>query len=228
MIQHVWERALESGCEEAWVATDDARIFEAVRGFGGQALMTSDQHVSGTDRLAEVADQLQLADDAILVNLQGDEPCVPGALLDRLAGALADNPSCGLATLATPIHEARDVFDPNIVKVVLNAHGHALYFSRAPIPWQRGVFRPDAAVDALPRETPFLRHLGLYAYRVSTLRAVAGAPVGSLEAAESLEQLRALQMGIAIHVGLVEKAPGHGVDTPDDLARVERLLIERI
>ncbi len=227
MIQHVWERALESSCLEAWVATDDVRIADAVTAFGGRVVMTSPEHVSGTDRLAEVADKLGLSDDEIVVNLQGDEPFVPGALLDQLAQALTRNAACGLATLATPIYEARDVFDPNIVKTVLDAHGQALYFSRAPIPWKRGLFSQGQQAAELPRETPYLRHLGLYAYRAEVLRKLACAAPDPLEQAESLEQLRALGMGVRIHVSVVAEAPGHGVDTAEDLLRVERAFSSR-
>jgi 3-deoxy-manno-octulosonate cytidylyltransferase (CMP-KDO synthetase) len=171
-----------------------------------------------------VVTKLGLGDREIIVNLQGDEPFIPGALLVQLARALSTHSECGMATLATPIREVRDVFDPNVVKTVLDETGRALYFSRAPIPFQRGVFGGGAQPASLPLETLFLRHLGLYAYRVSVLKQIAAAPVAMLERAESLEQLRALAMGIRIHVSTVSEAPGHGVDTPEDLARVEREL----
>lgn len=224
MIVHVLERALESGASEVVVATDDERIVEAVARVGGKAMLTSDQHVSGTDRLAEVAERSGWSDDQIVVNLQGDEPCVPGYLAQQLAEALAGHSEAGMATLATPIHEVREVFDPNVVKTVLDDAGLALHFSRAPLPWVRGLFEPGKQPEQLPTDVRFLRHLGLYAYRVSTLRRVAHAPVSALERAESLEQLRALSMGIRIHVTVIAQAPGHGVDTPEDLARVEALL----
>jgi 3-deoxy-manno-octulosonate cytidylyltransferase (CMP-KDO synthetase) len=225
LIEHVWRRALESACCEAWVATDDRRIAEAVEGFGGQVVMTSPHHLSGTDRLAEVAASLGLGDSEIVVNLQGDEPFIPGAQLGQLAAALAAHPACGLATFATPIHDAAELFDPNVVKVVTADDGRALYFSRAPIPFQRGAFSLSSAPPAgLPPGTPFQRHLGLYAYRVATLRAVTSAPPSKLELAESLEQLRALAIGISIHVSFLEHAPGPGIDTPEDLLRAEQLL----
>jgi 3-deoxy-manno-octulosonate cytidylyltransferase (CMP-KDO synthetase) len=228
MIAHVWEHAQEAGASEVWVATDDSRIAEAVENLGGRVLMTSAAHVSGTDRLAEVASLLRLEDHEILVNLQGDEPLIPGALLAQLAASLSANLDCGLATMATPIREARDVFDPNVVKTVLDDLGRALYFSRAPIPWHRAEFAAGTSRELLPEGTTFLRHLGLYAYRVGTLRQIASAPVAMLERTESLEQLRALAMGTRIHVTVLDEVPGHGVDTVEDLVRVEgELMRER-
>lgn len=220
MIWHVWQRALESGCGEALVATDDMRIMEAVAAFGGRALMTSTEHASGTDRLAEVARAEGWARDDIVVNLQGDEPYMPGALVRQVASALATRRDAGMATLATPIVDVRDVFDPNVVKTVLDASGLALYFSRAPIPWHRESFpRPTAP---LTDEVPFLRHLGLYAYRVRTLEALASAPPSALERAESLEQLRALGLGIRIQVTITTDHVGHGVDTEADLEKLNQ------
>jgi len=224
MITHVLDRARESGATEIIVATDDTRIATAVAEAGGQAMLTSDAHVSGTDRLAEVAERSGWGDDEIVVNVQGDEPCVPGSLARELARALSEHPEAGMATLATPIQSASELFDPNVVKTVLDDAGLALHFSRAPLPWVRGVFECGKVAAQLPPGIPFLRHLGLYAYRVSTLLRVARAPVGTLERAESLEQLRALALGIRIHVSVVPEAPGHGVDTAEDLARVEALL----
>jgi 3-deoxy-manno-octulosonate cytidylyltransferase (CMP-KDO synthetase) len=222
LIQHVWERAQESGCTEAIVATDDARIVQTVESFGARAVLTSPSHTSGTERLAEVALKLGYADDDIVVNLQGDEPFLPGVLVRKLAAALDEYPHCGIATLATPIREARDVFNPNVVKVVTARDGRALYFSRAPIPWQRGAYEFGTVPQTLPAEARPLRHIGLYAYRVRTLREIAGAPPAELEQAEALEQLRAMYMGIAIHVSLVAEAPAHGVDTAEDLQAAER------
>lgn len=222
MIAHVLDRARESGAGEVLVATDDERIRDAVEAAGGTAVMTSPDHSSGTDRLAEVAEIRQWAEDAVVVNLQGDEPAMPGAMVAAVAGALRGNPDAGIATLATPIRELGDLLDPNVVKVVLTDRDRALYFSRAPIPWVRGGFG-----DELPDGVPFLRHLGLYAYRVGVLRRLADEPSRPVEQAESLEQLRALALGLAIHVTVVHEAPGHGVDTEADLARVERELAGR-
>lgn len=224
LVVHAWRRATESGALEVLVATDDPRIADAVHAAGGVAVMTSESCASGTDRLAEVAARRGWDDDEIVVNLQGDEPLVPPALIDRLAGALAATPRAGIATLATPIHDVESVFAPQVVKVVLDRGGLALYFSRAPIPFARDAFARDRS--AMPEGVSYLRHLGMYAYRASTLRELAAAPQGAHERAESLEQLRALELGIAIHVTVVDEAPPHGVDTEEDLERV-RAILER-
>ena len=228
MVVRVWENGVTSGAEEVVVATDDDRIRRAVEEAGGCVLMTSPDHASGTDRLAEVATVLEWEDDAIVVNLQGDEPLVPGNHLAALARALSIHPHAGIATMATPIASAAEVFNPNVVKTVIDRDGFALYFSRAPIPFVRGAFSEEHAADAqLPKGVPFLRHLGLYAYRAATLRRLASEPRGSHERAESLEQLRALALGIRIHVTVVTDAPPHGVDTEEDLIRVRRVLVSR-
>jgi 3-deoxy-manno-octulosonate cytidylyltransferase (CMP-KDO synthetase) len=223
----VWclERGLAAGADEVVVAVDDPRIAEAVQSAGGEAEMTSPDHPSGTDRLAEVAEKRGWADDAIVVNLQGDEPLVPPELLARLAGALDAHPRAGIATMAVRLHEPAEVFAESAVKVVLDDHGFALYFSRAPIPWVRGAFA--GSDPTVPEDVPFLRHLGLYAYRVSTLRRLSAAPQAALERAESLEQLRALALGVPIHVTVLDEAPPPGVDTPEDLERVRRVLPTR-
>jgi 3-deoxy-manno-octulosonate cytidylyltransferase (CMP-KDO synthetase) len=224
MIQWVWENAVRAGAEIV-VATDDARIAHAVEAFGGSVMLTSDRHGSGTERLAEVAERLAWPADAIVVNLQGDEPFVGPELLARVAAGLEAYAEAGIATLATPIEAPSDVFDPNLVKVVRDARGFARYFSRAPIPWVRGAFAASGAPpDALPRDVPFLRHLGLYAYRAGTLLRLAKAEPCAVEQAEALEQLRALHLGIGIHVAVIEGAPGHGVDTEEDLQRVAAML----
>jgi 3-deoxy-manno-octulosonate cytidylyltransferase (CMP-KDO synthetase) len=224
MVLHVLDRAREAGADEVVVACDDARIRDAVLADGGRAEMTSPEHASGTDRLAEVAARAGWPDDAIVVNLQGDEPRMPAAAIRACAAALAADPGAGIATLATPIDRPADLFDPNVVKVVLDDAGRALTFSRAPIPWARGVFEPGRVPDALPAEGRWLRHLGLYAYRVRDLRRVSAAAPALAERLESLEQLRALALGIAICVEILDQPPGHGVDTEADLARVEAQL----
>jgi 3-deoxy-manno-octulosonate cytidylyltransferase (CMP-KDO synthetase) len=214
------------------VATDDARIEAVARAFGAEVVMTSSTHPNGTCRLAEVCARLGLDSDMPVVNLQGDEPQVPGALIDRVAAALVARPEADLATLAAPIHSVSELFNPNVVKVVLRGDGHALYFSRAPIPWSRDAFARlergpiDSAetLVALPSDTLYLRHVGLYAYRASVLGRLAEAPPAPAEEAESLEQLRALHMGMQIHVALCEHVPGHGVDTEQDLERLEAAL----
>ncbi|GAA4650104.1 3-deoxy-manno-octulosonate cytidylyltransferase [Kistimonas scapharcae] len=229
MLQHVYERALASGADADGgivIATDDARILDAAKAFGAPAVLTSPDHASGTDRLAEVAATLGWSDDTVIVNLQGDEPLMPPALVAAVARNLAVNPAAGIATLSTPISYAADLFDPNVVKVVTNHKGMALYFSRAPIPWDRDRYpahgAPVASLvlgDLLPA-----RHLGLYAYRAGTLKQIANAPVAGLEALECLEQLRALWLGIGIHVQSIAEQPGHGVDTQADLERVRQQL----
>lgn len=226
MIQWVYENALAAGGRETIVATDDARIERAVTEFGGVAALTSTEHTCGTERLAELVQVRQWDPRSIIVNLQGDEPGVPPGLVQRVAQALADCETAGISTLATPIRTVEELFDPNVVKVVLNERSMATYFSRAAIPWVRDAFGPPMRSDAaLPSGFTFLRHLGLYAYRAETLQRLAAAASVPSERAESLEQLRALHLGIGIHVSVIDDAPGHGVDTRADLERVERQLV---
>jgi 3-deoxy-manno-octulosonate cytidylyltransferase (CMP-KDO synthetase) len=222
MVQHVWEQAKKSSAARVVVATDDARILEACQGFGAEVLMTRVDHNSGTDRLAEVATQLGLESDAIVVNVQGDEPLIPPAIIDQVAANLAANPQAGIATLAEPIGEVEALFNPNVVKVVADKRGLALTFSRAPIAWARDSFARSR--DALPQGVPYRRHIGIYAYRAGFLHDfVAWGPCW-LEDTECLEQLRALWNGVRIHVADALEAPPAGVDTPEDLERVRRLL----
>lgn len=222
MIQHVWEQARRSSASRVVVATDDARIVEACQAFGAEVLLTAASHNSGTDRLAEVAGQLGLPGDAIVVNVQGDEPLIPPAIIDQVAANLAANPQAGIATLAEPIVDAAQLFNPNVVKVVGDAAGLALTFSRAPLPWARDAFA--AGRDSLPAGVPFRRHIGIYAYRAGFLHDfVAWGPCW-LEDSECLEQLRALWHGVRIHVADALEAPPAGVDTPEDLQRVRLLL----
>lgn len=220
MVLRVLDVARASGASRVLVATDDDAIATVVRDDGGEALMTSPTHPTGTDRLAEVAARLGFADDVIVVNLQGDEPFVPSGLLAGLAGALARSGSAGIATLATPIRSRDELFESSVVKVVLDATGHALYFSRAPIPFVRGDYDAEVPRDAaVPSPPTPLRHLGLYAYRASTLARLTASAVAPIEAAESLEQLRAMHLGIRIHVTVVDEPPERGLDTPEDYAR---------
>lgn len=221
MIRHVWERAVESGAASVVIATDDPRIEEVARRFGAAVCLTRTDHRSGTDRIAEVVDRLAWADDSIVVNLQGDEPTMPPALLRQVADDLTAHPGAAMATLGVPLTARDQLFDPNVVKVVADREGWALYFSRAPIPWHRDSF-PRA--DALPAEFAFVRHLGLYAYRAGFLRQFVRWPPAPLETCESLEQLRALWHGARIRLGIARQAPGPGVDTPEDLERVRRAL----
>jgi 3-deoxy-manno-octulosonate cytidylyltransferase (CMP-KDO synthetase) len=227
MIVRVAENAAKSQASRVCIATDDERIQRVVEAAGFTALMTSPDHASGTDRLAEVIRKLDLNETHIVVNVQGDEPLLKPELIDEMALALHRNPDAGIATLATPIHSPQDLFDPNAVKVVLSATGMALYFSRAPIPWTRGKFAPTAIPAELPPTVPYLRHVGLYAYRAGTVRKLAETAPPPFEQAESLEQLRAQWLGIGIHVTVVEQPPGHGVDTEDDVRRVEAILREQ-
>lgn len=220
MVVRVAQQAAKSGAAEVVVATDHARILQACTEHGVAARLTRADHPSGTDRLAEMADLLALADDDIVVNVQGDEPLIDPALIDRLAALMAAS-EAPMATLAHPIHDAADMFNPNIVKVTLDRRGHALYFSRAPIPYARDAFAHRT--DALPPELPVLRHIGMYAYRAGFLRHYRELAPSALEAIEALEQLRVLWHGHAIAVGVVEQAPPGGVDTPEDLARVRAL-----
>lgn len=185
--------------------------------------MTRADHASGSDRLAEVAVRLDWPDDSIVVNLQGDEPLAPPSGIRAVAAALADG-RAPMATLATPLLSPDELFDPDCVKLVRNSAGHALYFSRAPIPWPRDAFRHERS--ALPHDTPLLRHIGIYAYRAGFLRRFAALAPTPLERTESLEQLRALEHGFQITVAIAPEAFPAGVDTPADLQRVERLLTQ--
>lgn len=208
LIQHVYERACESKADTVVVATDDARIFDAVKSFGGNVVMTRDDHPSGTDRVAEVAAKL---DAEIIVNVQGDEPMIDAATLNMLAGLLRSDREAQMATLAAPIAALEQWRDPNCVKVVCDKRGRALYFSRSPIPFVRDA-EPDFATGR------FLQHLGLYSYRRSFLLQLAKLPPEPIELTEKLEQLRVLALGHGIQVGIVPHAH-RGVDTPADYAR---------
>jgi 3-deoxy-manno-octulosonate cytidylyltransferase (CMP-KDO synthetase) len=221
MLQHVCERANESSAQEVVVATDDQRIADAASGFNVTVCMTSEQHTSGTERLAEVVEQLGWSDDTLVVNLQGDEPAMPAALIDQVAADMAAHKVASVATLACPLGSTENEINPDIVKVVLDREGYALYFSRAPIPWHRD----DSGSLANAGDTPpVLHHIGLYAYRAHFLRHFSELEHSPLEHFEKLEQLRALWHGLKIHVGISEQLPASGVDTEADLLRVEKLL----
>jgi 3-deoxy-manno-octulosonate cytidylyltransferase (CMP-KDO synthetase) len=224
LVQRVWERARRANCAgRVLVATDDTRIASAVRGFGGEVAMTSPDHASGTDRIAEVARGL---DAEIVVNVQGDEPFVDPASIDAAVAPLLGEPELPLSTLACPLRDADEMLRGSVVKVVADRHGDALYFSRAPIPVVRLGVADDArqsAQAAIERGLAW-RHLGLYAYRRLALLQLAGLPPAPLELAEGLEQLRALHHGLKMRVVPVAEAPGPAIDTPDDLARVRELL----
>jgi len=217
MVVRVAERARESGAARIIVATDHAEIAAACAAHGVEAVMTRADHPSGTDRIAEVARALNLAADEVVVNLQGDEPLIDPALLAACAARIS--PEVPMATCAHPLSDAADVFNPNVVKVVLDKAGRALYFSRASIPWARDAFA--ASRDILPAGYAPLRHIGLYAYSNAFLQAYPGLEVSPLEQIEALEQLRVLWHGVPIAVHVTDSAPEAGVDTPEDLARVQ-------
>lgn len=222
MLEHVYRRAGESGADAVFIATDDQRIAEAARGFGADVVMTASEHTSGTDRLAEAARHLGFASEDVVVNLQGDEPMMPPALLRQVADDLREHARAHVATLCAPISDAREIFDPNAVKVVYDAAGYAMYFSRAPIAWERDVFGADP-----PRTSgafQHYRHIGLYAYRAGFLRHYAEMTPCELERMEALEQLRVLWHGGHIHVSVASTPPPPGVDTQADLDRVRALL----
>ncbi|CDH07863.1 CTP:CMP-3-deoxy-D-manno-octulosonate transferase [Xenorhabdus bovienii str. oregonense] len=221
MIVRVMERAIRSGANRVIVATDNQAVFDAVTAAGGEACMTSAHHHSGTERLAEVIDQYQFADDEIIVNVQGDEPLIPEQIIKQVADNLAES-DAGMATLAVQIQDAEEAFNPNTVKVVMDAQGYALYFSRATIPWERDRFMQS-------KETVgknFLRHIGLYAYRAGFIRRYVQWAPSPLESIEMLEQLRVLWYGEKIHVAKALQAPGAGVDTPEDLEAVRKTFAE--
>ncbi len=226
MIQHVHERALESGANQVVVATDDQRVADAARAFSAEVCITRSDHTSGTERIAEVCRQHGWSEETIVVNLQGDEPGMPPELLDQVAENLHAHGDASVATLATPIKLRAELFDPHIVKVVTDGQGYALYFSRAPIPWHRDEFLSEQRV--LPPKPAFLRHIGIYAYRSGFLSRYVEWQGSPIEEAESLEQLRVLWHGARIHVCEAVTAPGHGVDTQDDLIAVKRRMGESI
>ena len=222
MIEHVHRLAVRSGASEVVIATDDERVRGVCAAFGADAALTAANHQSGTDRIAEIARDRGWAHDSIVVNVQADEPMLPPALIDQAAALLDSDPGADIATLCTPLTSVEDYLDPNVVKVVVRDGGRALYFSRAPIPWNR-----DAAPAGLSSQRDFRgsrRHLGIYAYRLGVLQRLAETPPSSLERFERLEQLRALETGFEITVAEACAQPGPGVDTAADLGRVERLM----
>lgn len=220
MVVHTADRARESGAAEIVVATDDARVHETVSRYGYASMMTRADHPTGTDRIAEVAVSRGWPDGTIVVNVQGDEPRLAPDLISSVAQQLASHPEAAIATACHPIHEARELFDPNAVKVVTDQRGYALYFSRAPIPWARDAFAADRS--RIPSGLPVYRHLGLYAYRCGFLRRYAQLAPTDIERFESLEQLRALAHGFRIAVAITDTAPEPGVDTPEDLEKMRQ------
>jgi 3-deoxy-manno-octulosonate cytidylyltransferase (CMP-KDO synthetase) len=222
MLQWVFERACASGARDVLIATDDPAIAAAARAFGATARMTSPAHASGTDRLAELAEIERWPEADIVVNVQGDEPLIPPALIRQVATLLESDPRASIATLATPVESLAEFLDPNAVKVVADAKGRALYFSRAPIPWNR-----EGAPAGLSSQRTFAdarRHVGIYAYRVGALRRLASMAPTMLEKSERLEQLRALENGLVILAADASEKPGPDVNTPGDLERVLELM----
>lgn len=222
MVVRMVELALRSGAEEVWVATDHAQVAEVVTACGYNVLMTAPEHASGTDRLGEVARQLNWADDVMVVNVQGDEPLLDPRLVADVATSLAQHERADIATACHAIHDITSLFNQNIVKVVLDRMGYALYFSRAPIPYARDAFRD--APNRLPADLPVYRHIGIYAYRVAFLKTYQQLAPAAIEQCEALEQLRALWHGYKIAVAITDFAPAPGVDTLEDLQKVRALL----
>lgn len=223
MIQHVWTRSLEAGAAQVIVATDSAKVHDACVAFGADVRMTSSEHESGTDRINEVVSMLALDDEHVVVNVQGDEPLMPPENIRQVA-ELAAMPNTDVATLHVPVESLDDYLDPNVVKLVTDKEGRALYFSRAPIPWHRDA-RDDAGRPAL--FSGALRHLGIYAYRNGALRRFSNAGTCSLELTEKLEQLRALWLGMTVRTAVAARMPMRGVDTPEDLKTVRDLVAGR-
>ena len=223
MIAHVAAGVAKSGAREVIVATDDERVVDAVASMDVRAMLTHKDHASGSDRVMEVAEARGWSDDHVVVNVQGDEPLIPPAVIDQVAGLLQRSDDVGAATLSEPLRDMADVHDENIVKVVITRNGRALYFSRAPIPYARDGFPDFPAASS----GTWHRHIGIYAYRVAALRRFVALPIARLESLESLEQLRFLEndMGIAVEEAFAA-VPG-GVDTPADLKRVRRVFERR-
>lgn len=223
MIQHVYEQALKSNADQVVIATDDLRIEELCISIGASVVMTSTDHTSGTDRLEEVVTKLRLAEEHIVVNVQGDEPLIPPEIINQVAQNLAINPSAGIATLCERIHDPKHVFNPNVVKVVFDDRGLASYFSRAPIPWARDSFS-NMSADSIPPGAEYFRHIGMYAYRVEFLKNYVTWLPSMTERTESLEQLRALSNGVKIHIEEALVSPPAGVDTEEDLERLRKFM----
>lgn len=226
MIQHVWERALRSGAERVLVATDDERIKSACEAFGAKAELTAESHRSGTERVAELVSRLQIESQAIIVNVQGDEPLIPPALIAQVAGILDADGDAQVATLCEQISDRASVFDPSVVKVIFDKDGYANYFSRAPIPWDRDGFA--ASEKRIDLSKPYYRHIGLYAYRAGYLGVYVKMPESTAERSERLEQLRVLHHGGRIRVAVACERPGPGIDTPEDLRTVRKIMRGRI
>lgn len=224
MVEHVYRRACESEATRVVVATDDKRIATVAEGFGAEVVMTSSEHPSGTDRLQEVAEKLGFYADEIIVNVQGDEPLIPAMIINQVAHNLAARPEAAISTLCEPIESVEALMNPNVVKVVTDRDGIALYFSRAPIAWPRDAMLAGEPPTELPDSFNWRRHIGMYAYRVRFLKDYVSWAPAPIETCESLEQLRALWNGAKIHVDNALIAPPTGVDTPEDLERLRAMM----
>ncbi len=216
LIQHVYENALLCSAKSVVVGVDDKKVFDIAKAFGATVCMTKLEHENGTDRLSEVVQQLGLGDDEIIVNIQGDEPLMPKEAVLQAVKAMVDHPDAAVATLCLRIQEQEEILDQNIVKVVLDKNNFALYFSRAPIPWDRTAFNI--------KNNPYYRHVGLYAYRAKTLQKYSQWEKSPLERIEMLEQLRVLWQGEKIHVSMINQALPPGIDTEEDLERFRKLI----
>ncbi|WP_439241892.1 3-deoxy-manno-octulosonate cytidylyltransferase [Lonepinella sp. BR2474] len=227
MIQHVWEKAQQSGASRVIVATDNELVAQAVQQFGGEVCMTSEKHNSGTERLAEVVQKLSLPADEIIVNIQGDEPLIPPVIVQQVAENLQKY-QVNMASLAVKIDSPEELFNPNAVKVITDKNGYVLYFSRAVIPWDRDQFallqKGELQEKQLQLQPHYLRHIGIYAYRAGFIQQYVQWQPTALEQIESLEQLRVLWHGERIHVELAKEVPAVGVDTPEDLEKVRSIL----
>lgn len=221
MIQWVYEQAIQAGADRVIIATDDERVEKAVIGFGGDVCMTSPNHESGTERLAEVVELMKIPDDHIIVNVQGDEPLIPPTIISQVANNLATS-NAPMATLAVEISDEAEVFNPNAVKVLTDKDGYAMYFSRATIPWDRDNFANNDKTIA----QPLMRHIGIYAYRAGFINTYINWQPTTLEKIECLEQLRVLWYGEKIHVEVAKEAPAAGVDTPEDLELVRAIIAQ--
>ncbi len=222
MIQWVYEQAMKAGAQDVIIATDDERVLKAVEKFGGKVCMTSPNHESGTERLAEVVEKMAIPADHIIVNVQGDEPLIPPAIIRQVADNLA-NCEAPMATLAVEIESQDEVFNPNAVKVVADTNGYAMYFSRATIPWDRDNFANQGKTIV----NPLMRHIGIYAYRAGFINTYINWTPSALEQIECLEQLRVLWYGEKIHVAVANEAPAAGVDTQDDLDAVRAIIASK-
>jgi len=219
MIAHVYEKAIQSGASKVIIATDDQRILEVAQKMGAECYLTNLNHLSGTDRIAEIISKLNISDNEIIVNLQGDEPTMPPALIKQVAMILSEQSQAQVATLCEPFEDEKNIFNSNMVKVVRDQHNFALYFSRSPIPWVRKSF---TNVSGTSGETGHFRHIGLYAYRAGFLKQITQLPACNIENDESLEQLRVLYYGGRIYVANACEKPGIGIDTPEDLEKLRQ------